>query len=187
MENHPGRFSNDEFEILVSSLKGTYHQFCFNKVGHEKISGKPYKDFEYIWTNVLVALRHYYLINFAKIYDKESYSIKSGEKITLSIFRIISENKFSKESIETIKKIKKMRNEMLAHLEAKVVLQGKNCEKDYGLGFKGEEIEVLIGETFNLLNEIRASYGYTHELNQDREKALIRERFEKWYNVFEKN
>jgi|SRR3989344_2090289 len=181
------KLSSEEFKILVGFLRYTYQQICFNKIGHEKISGQPWKNFKYIWTSILVSLRHYYLINLAKIFDKESYIVKGEEKVNLSIFRAIPEDKFNKDYWETITNIKRIRNKMLAHLDSEAVLQGRGREEDYGLDFKGRKIESLIGKTFELLNQAGESFGCTDELNQEREKRYVQDKFNEWYKVFNKN
>ena len=178
------KLSNEEFKLLVGTLSFTYRQFCFNKIGHKKIDDKPWENFKDIWSHILISWRHYYLINLAKIFDKKSYNTRNGKKITLSIFRAIPKSKFSADDKETIKKIMRVRNEMLAHLEAEKVLQGKRNEEAYGLDFEGKQIESLIGNTFKLLNQIRLDYGFPYELNQRQQKNDAEKEFDKWYKVF---
>lgn len=185
------KLSNEEFKLLVGCLRGTYHQFCFSKIGHKDIGGKIYenktdndKNFIFIWNSILVSLRSYYLLNFAKIFDKPSYPCKNGERNTLSIFRAITRDKFTKEELETIDSIKSIRDELVAHLDSEALLQGKKLEEDYGLDFEGKKIELLIGKTYELVNQIRGDFDYTHELDLNKERDYIQKEFDKWYNVF---
>lgn len=182
------KISNEEFKLLVGFLRYTYQQFCFNKIGHKEIGKEPYgiiyNNFIIIWNFILVSLRNYYLINFAKIFDKESCFVKGKKKIHLSIFRAIPREKFNKDDLETILKIIQIRNETLAHLEAEAVLQKKFSEEDYGLDFEGKKIESLIGKTFELINQIREDFSYVHELNQSQEKDYIQREFNRWFRIF---
>lgn len=186
MEGKIKKLSNEEFRLIVGCLSFTYRQFCFNKIGHKKISGKPWENFEDMWSHILVSWRHYYLINLAKIFDKKSYNTRSGKKITLSIFRAIPKSKFSVGDKKTIEKIMRVRNEMLAHIEAEKALEGKRNEEAYGLDFEGKQIESLIDNTFELLNQIGKDYGFPHELNQREQKEDAEKEFDRWYEVWKK-
>lgn len=186
------KISNEEFKILVESIKGTYLIFCFNKIGHieigKELNRKPWEDFKDVWSYILVSLRFYYSVNLAKIFDREYFydNIKKVEKFNISFCRIIPDykNKFSKKSLETIEKVKNIRNEILVHQDAMAMLSNKNCEEHYELDFKGNMIEGLFIEIFEFLNEIKEDYGYMEEINQEKEKEKIQERFNEWYKVF---
>lgn len=184
MEKKSKKLSNEEFALFVDLLKGAYWQFCFNKVGHKEISGKAFRDFENLWALILVSLRNYYLINLAKIFDRESCWVKGREKVNLSIFRAIPRDKYSKDDIETIENIKQIRNEIVAHFDAEAVLLGKRFEKDYGLDFEGKKIGSLFSNTFKLINQVKTNFDYSQELDQAREKGKIEEEFNKWYSNF---
>ena len=184
MEEKTKKLSNDEFKLIVGSLSFTYRQFCFNKRGHQEISGESWKNFEDTWSHILVSWRHYYLINLAKIFDKKSYNTRSGKKITLSIFRAIPKSKFNTSDRKTIEKIIRVRNEMLAHLEAEKALQGKRSEESYGLDFGGKQIESLIGNAFEMLNQVRNDYGFPYELNQRQQKEDAEKEFDRWYKIW---
>jgi len=185
------KLSNEEFKLLVSCLRGAYQQFCFSKIGHKDIGGKIYenktdndKNFIFIWDSILISLRSSYLINFAKIFDKPSYPCKDGERNTLSIFRAIPPDKFDTDHLKIIDNILQIRNKLVAHLDAEAMLQGKQLEKDYGLDFEGKKIKSLIVKTYELINQIKGDFGYSHELNQIQEESYVQKEFDKWYEIF---
>jgi len=178
------KLSNEEFVFMLGCLEYAYKIFCFNKRGHNQIDGQSWENFSVVWSNILVSWRNYYLVNFAKIFDKKSYGTKGNKKFTLSIFRIIPKSNFNPDSIETIKKIIQLRNEMLAHLESKKVLSKEPTEAAYGLAFEGTEIEALIGNTFELLNQVKRNYGFLHEINQAQQKDRAEKEFDRWYKIW---
>ena len=175
------RLSNKEFERLVGTLSGVHHQLCLNKIGHDRIKDGSWNDFEYMWTNLLVALRHYYLGRLANIFDKPAY--KKG--LNISIFRAIPKKKFSKQSRKTIDSILALRNKTGSHLDSEALAAGKELEEHYGLDFKGEKIRALIRETYNLFNAVRGDYGYIEKLDDVQERQFAEQKFEEWYKVFE--
>ncbi len=179
------RLSNEEFERLVGTLAGAHHQFCLNKIGHDRINNDPWKIFPYIWTTILIALRHYYLSRLANVFDNPASNTPRGTKFNLSILRPIPKENFSEDSQKTIDAILTLRNRIGSHLDSEDVMMGKALEEDYGLDFKGEKIRALIRETYSLLNQIRNEYGYTKKLDDVQERQLVEQKFEEWYKVFE--
>lgn len=179
------KLSNEEFKILADFLRFTYRKFCLSRIAHDEIGKDPhgniFTDFQDIWTYILISLRHYYLINFAKVFDNEFFFAKGGKKMNLSIFRL-SRDYFNQDDLEIVENIKNIRDELLAHLDAKAMIQGKRREKDYGLDV--EKIEFLFQKTFKLLNIEKENYGYIKELILTQEKQYIQEKFNEWYNNF---
>jgi len=174
------KLSAEEFKLLVGSLRYTCRQLCLRKIMQDRVSGEPWQKFPDIWSAIIISLRNYYLINLAKIFDKESYY---GDKITLSIFRAIPKSNFSLKNQKTIDNILRMRRELLAHFESKVLSQGNLSERDYDLddgSLGSKKIEDLIDETFILLS----NYGYAGELKREQEKKYVEERFSEWYKAF---
>ncbi len=181
------KLSNQEFQVLVDNIRYTYWQFCFNRIGHKEIEGRVYKNeidgdknFKLIWDMILVSFLNSYLLGLAKIFDRKSY----GDKNTLSIFHFIKKSKFNKDDRATIRKVKQARNEIIAHLEATKVMEGKNRLEHFGLDGQAKDIESLFTNTFNLVNNIEENFSYKHKIDPVKEKAYIQKEFDKWFKIF---
>lgn len=152
---------DSDFEIFLNDLKFAYQQFCVNVFLHKKVGSTLYNyndKFRYIWDMLLLGSESDYLIGLAKMFERP----KELEK-TISIYCFL-EYPF-KDCMQTIDKIMKARNKILAHSDLKV--SRKRTEfwaKDVNLNVN--ETKLLFNKIIDTMNKIKDNYKYNEDIDK---------------------
>ena len=157
-----------DFDEFVGNLLFAYKQFCFSTRFSEKIKNR--NSLPLFWFTISLSLRRGYLSELSKLFEKQNGKFDD----VLSIYYLL-DYEFS-DNLETIEKLKKLRNKFLMHHDIKTSRELDEFMKELDLSPK--EIQNLFIKTFEVVERLRIQYnisGSTHILFQDVENQVEKE------------
>lgn len=171
---------NKEFKILVGNLLFTYREYCLNRVAHQKIDTELYQKFLPTWNTILLGLEEAYLLGLAKFFDKnQKYKPASIYYFLSDQYKFVGHQRI-------INKIKKLRDRLLAHYDAKTMRKiGSFLKKVH---IQPDKINLLFNKAIETVDSYRLGFELDNNLKERfaQEKQRIENEFVKLLEVFRK-
>ena len=159
----------DRFDSLYSNLLGACATFYTWKGLQDKSYEPTYGHAIYFWSATLIALQNEWLLSLAKCFEESSFSKRNK---VISVYALLKHHPdsarakqvedFLKKHSKVIRPISRLRDNQLAHFNAKHLKNPAKLLKRFPIDY-GEVEDLLNGfpELISLLNpaEERISYG----------------------------
>lgn len=135
-----------EFELLVKSLAMAIHSFYLRQIINEELSKEIYTKNRFLWDTISLGLEQSYLIGLAKFFERPR---ELDESISVYYFFDFGNN-------DSINKIKKFRNKLIAHHDKK--LTNDSFLED--LRMNDSEIEEMFAMAMQAIEDLKEKFGY---------------------------
>ena len=163
---NPKEYS-EQFNKLYNLLTEACLNFYVWKGLQDKNFEKTFAENSYFWSAVLFSLENNWLTSLAKLYENSSFSKKA--KI-ISVYALLPHQTDRMRAVKVqsililntnvIKNIKKLRDNQLAHNNAKHLLDPKVILKKFPINYG--KVEQLLSATNQILSNLNPKTGHGH-------------------------